>query len=347
MKNFFKSLLVNVSIVIEILKSFLIMCLVLVAIVVALSAVIHNVLKIREVYAEDTLGYKNLVTVSNNRMNVQVIGEGPRTAVILSSFGNPSPVIQYKVYADRLISNGYKVVIIEYFGYGYSLSSKETRALNFIVSEINEVLTNSGVYGPYTLIANGISGVYAEGYINSYPDKVERLILIDSVYAASIDEDYMQKYIDNQKFNITLTSWAELTGYARILSYVKPDAFGIDKMQEYGFSKADISLYRKMVANRFYTSTMKREFKMIKDNMTMLKTYVFPEYLPVTQILSSEYTNEFALYKENKLMKKDLEDYAEELITNPSIQTIVSIDGEKQNLNLTNPDEVINTILGN
>ena len=347
MKSFLKNIMVSIYIGIEILKSFLIMCLVLAAIVTALSAVIHNVFKIREIYAEDKLGYKKLVTVSNNRMNVQVVGEGERTAIILSSFGTPSPIIQYKACADTLAANGYRVVIIEYFGYGYSLSTKDSRTLAAIASEVNEALTNSNIYGPYTLIACGISGLYAETYANNYPDQVERLILIDSVYAASIDEAYMRKYIDELSFNITLTSWAEMTGYARIMSYVKPDMFGIDKMQELGYSNNDISVYRKMIANRFYTATMKREFRMLSTNMEMLKNYVFPEYLPVTQIFSSEYSNEFAQYKAENLMKKDLDDYAEGLITNSQIQKIVSIDGEKENLNLSNPGEVVSIILEN
>ena len=81
------------------------MCLVIIAIFTALSAVVHNVFKIREIYAEDTTGYKNLFTVSENRMNVQVVGEGERTIVILSAFATPSPILQYKTYTDRLVQN--------------------------------------------------------------------------------------------------------------------------------------------------------------------------------------------------------------------------------------------------
>lgn len=340
MQKFLKSLSVSIAIFLEVLKSFLIMCLVIVAIFVALSSIIHNVFKIREIYSQDKTGYKNFVTVKTNRMNVQVTGEGDRTAVILSSFGTPSPIIQYKTYANFLASNGYRVVILEYFGYGYSLSSKEPRTVDNIVSEINMALEASEIYGPFTFIANGTSGLYAEAYENAFPGSIERLVLIDSVYPATIKEKFMKEHISDEEFNVTLTSVAELSGYARILSYVNPSMFGIDKMKEYGFSKDDITFYRKMIANRFYTSTMVKEYKALADNMEKYKDYTFPDYLNVTQILSSEYIEEFENYKKEKLLNKDLEEYANDMITNEDIQKVVVVEGEKENLNISNPEEV-------
>ena len=345
--NFLKSLRVNIGFTIEVLKSFLIMLIVFFAIIIVLFSVIHNLLKIREIYAEDTAGYKNLVDVNSNRMNVYIEGEGDKTAILLSNFGEPSPVVKYKAYKDRLVDNNYRVVIIEYFGYGYSLSTKDTRDIENITNEINEALNKSGIEGPYMMIANGISGIYAENYIDKFPDLVDKLVLIDSVYANSIDEKYIKDTIQDNSFNITLTSFIENTGYARILSYIKPNIFGIDKMKELGFSSSDISLYRKMIANRFYTKTMKNEYKNLIDNMEQSKDYVFPEYLNVIQILSNEYIKEFSEYKKEKLIKKDIKQYANDLITNYEIQKIINIKGEKNNLNLSNPDEVINTIITN
>lgn len=341
MKNVFRGIIVEFAVVLEVIKSFLISCIVIGAVLLALSAVIHNVFKIREIYAEDNLGYKNLVSVEMNRINVKVSGDGEQTVVILSSFANPSPIVQYKAYTNELVQRGYRVVVIEYFGYGYSLSSKDPRTVQYFVSEINAALENSEIYGPYIFLASGNSGLYASAYASSYPDSVQRLVLVDSIYPATIDEWYIKKQIEDQNFNITLTSFAELTGYARILSYVKPDMFGIDKMQNLGFSNDDIKFYRKMIANRFYTKTMRNEYKALVKNMEDYKDYKFPDYLPVTQILSDEYVKEYANYKSDNLIKKDIETYASDLITNNDIQTIITVDGEKENLNLTNPTSVI------
>ena len=340
MKSFLKNLWVSISMGLEILKSFIVMCLVVIAIFTALGAIVHNVFKIREIYSDDNLGYKKLVNVSDNRMNVYVEGEGEKTIVILSNFGNPSPIIQYKTYTDRLVANNYRVVVIEYFGYGYSLSSKSPRSIGYIANEINEALNVSEIYGPYTILANGTSGLYAAVYAKNFPDLVDRLVLVDSIYPATINEESMKNKIEDNNFNLKLTSFAELTGYARYLSYLKPDMFGIDKMEQYGYSKSVIAGYRKMIANRFYTKTMRNEYKALADNMEIIKDYTFPDYLNTIQIISSEYQNE-------KLLNKNIKDYADALITNSDIQKVYIIEGEKDNLNLSNPDEVINTIINN
>lgn len=341
MKNFFRGIIVEFAVILEVLKSFLVSCIVIVAIITALSAIIHNVFKIREIYAEDTSGYKNLVSVDMNRINVQVSGEGEQTVVILSDYATPSPILEYKTYTEELVSKGYRVVVIEYFGYGYSLSSKDPRTVSYFVSEISAALTNSEIYGPYIFLASGTSGIYASAYAENYPDSVQKLVLVDSIYPATINEAYIEKQLKDQNFNITLTSFAELTGYARIASYVKPDMFGIDKMQNLGYSSEDIKIYRKMIANRFYTKTMRNEYKALIQNMQEYKDYKFPDYLPVTQILSDEYVKEYADYKSEKLIKKDIETYAKDLITNSEIQSVVTVTGEKNNLNLTNPTSVI------
>lgn len=339
-----KKFLVALNIMWESVKSFLIAILVVVAIIVAICSILHNVLKIREIYAEDTTGNKNLVTVDENRLNVKVIGAGEQTIVILPEFGESSPIIKYKTYAEKLSAN-YRVVIIEYFGYGYSLSSKEDRTNYQFAEEINSALMASQIGGPYTFLATGMSSMYAYTYANLYPNNVQELVIVDGIYPNSIKDTYTQKYVEDYMTNISLTTLAEFSGYARILSYVKPSTFHIDQMKELGFSNEDIKVYRKMIANRYYTGTMRREIKQLENNMNELQDYVYPDYLKVKQILSSGYIDEVnTLIKENRA-KISLETYANNIITNPSIQTVVTIDGEKSNLSLDNPDEVVNAIM--
>lgn len=50
--------------------------------------------------------------------------------------------MEYKALADSL-STGYKVVIAEPLGYGYSLSTKDERTSKNIVKELREALANS------------------------------------------------------------------------------------------------------------------------------------------------------------------------------------------------------------
>lgn len=338
-----KSFLAYVSMILDILKSFIIALIVILVSIFALIGILHNVLKIREIYKEDNTGYKNLVWVDKNRMNTQIVGEGEKTIVILSDFATPSPIIQYKTYVDRL-SSSYKVVIVEYFGYGYSLSTNEDRNSSQIAHEVKTALEQCGINGSYTILANGYSSIYAFTYANLYPENIERLVVVDGIYPSSIKENYIKQYYKDKETNAVINSYFEITGYARILSYLKPDIFGIDKMKEYDFSETDISVYRKMIANRFCTKTMRNEIKKLIENIQALENYEYPDYLPVTQILSKEYVQEFQNYKKGKFINKDIEEYANDLITNSQIQETVIVEGSR-NLNLSNPDAVVQKIL--
>lgn len=339
-----KKILVAISIMWEYLKSFLIAVLIGCAIIFAFTSIIHNVFKIREIYAEDKTGYKNLVNVNENRMNVRVTGNGNSTVVILPEFAECSPIIKYKTYSDRL-SDNYKVVTIEYFGYGYSLSSKEDRTSMQIAQEIKSALTESGIGGPYIFVANGVSSLYLYAYSNLYPDDIEKMVVIDGVYPSSINDKYTEKYVEDLTTNATITSFAELTGYARIMSYINPSTFHIDKMKELNFDKQDIKTYRKMIANRYYTGTMRREVKELKNNMENLASYTYPDYLPVTQILSNDYISEVDELVNEKKTKVKLEEYANSIMTNSTIQKVVTLDGGRANLSLDNPDGVVEAIM--
>ena len=100
-----------------------------------------------------------------------------------------------------------------------------------------------------------------------------------------------------------------------------------------------------MIANRYYTGTMKREIKELKTNMQNLQSYQYPSFLTVNQVLSTGYIDEVKqLVKENKT-KTNLEKYANDMITNADIQDVVTVEGKKSNLSLDNPDKVIEAIL--
>jgi len=328
----------------EHIKSFVLAVLIGLAIIIALCSILHNVFKIREIYQADRSGYKNLITVSDNRMNARTAGYGDQTVVILPDVGESSPIVRYKKYSDALSSN-YRVVTLEYFGYGFSLSAKSERTNIKFAQEIKGALEALGIPGPYIFLATGTSSMYAYTYSNLYPEDIQKLVIVDGIYPKSLEDEYTNKYVDDYMTNRSFTFFAEFTGYARILSYVSPHTFHIDQMRDLGFSDGDIKVYRKMIANRYYTSSMKKEIKELKNNMMQLQSYQYPNYMPVTQILSSGYVEEVdALIKEG-LTKTKLEDYAKGLITNSSIQTVETIDGEKSNLSFDNPMKVAEAIM--
>ena len=109
--------------VLDAIKDFLVHWGLKILVLLFVCMILHNVVKMSEISTRYTGQYKNLVMVypeENKMMNIYTVGEGPKTIVILAGFGSQSPIIQYKALADGL-KDEYKVAIVEYFGYGYSM----------------------------------------------------------------------------------------------------------------------------------------------------------------------------------------------------------------------------------
>lgn len=335
-----KKLLRKISVLSDTVKGILITVVVFSLIAIFSCIIIHNILKIGEISTKYSGDYKNLVPITENKMmNVYVEGEGDSTIVILSEFASESPIVQYKAIVERL-KNNYKVVVIEYFGYGFSMSANEERINKNIALEIKTALASSGIEGQYILMPHGISNIYAMYYADVYPEDIKGIISIDGLYPNELSETYLSSKIDDMEKNVTLTSIAEVTGFSRVLSYVKPEDFYINVMQSDSvYTYEDISVYRNRIGSNYLNSTMVKEIKKLKENMEELKNYKYSEYLPVLQILSTDKINEYNSYKLNGDTKKDLEDFANEFITNSEIQMIVEIEGDHM-LQLTNPEDI-------
>lgn len=341
--------------IIDFVKDFLVVWGVKILIVIFIFVIMHNIIKISEISSRYQGEYKNLVSIYEEErkfMNYYSVGEGDRTIVILPEFGAQSPVIQYKALADGLKDN-YRVVIVEYFGYGFSMSMKDHRRSNEnIVEEIKMLLENIDVYGPYTFIASDTSNVYAMSFQERYPDLVSSIISINGVYPSEVKNDYLLRNLRARVSNVNINSIWELTGFERILSFFHESTFYIDEMRKLdnNYTKEEISVYRNRIGSSYLTRTMVREINCLEDNMNELKNHVYPEYLPVLQILSSEKKGIYDAFKESKNSTFNLTDLAKGVITNAEIQKVETIEGDKQMLQLSNPKDLLSSIrsfLGN
>lgn len=339
-----KKFLTRISIFFDILKDFLVAVLVTVLILLFTTGIAHNLLKINEVSGKYTGEYKNLYNAGNNRMmNIYTIGQGDKTLVILSGFGLQSPVIEYKSFA-RNLSSDCRVVIVEYLGYGYSLKAETDRTSENIVKEVRMALADAGIYGPYTLVPHSISNIYAIKYQELYPDEVSAIISIDGLMPNMSKEQAFIKEINSSKTNIQVSSIAEFTGFARVLSYVKPKLFYIDKMQaDSNYTAEDIKEFRKRIGIGYLTGSMVKEINKLQENLMAEKEYVYPNYLPVLEILTTESVEKYKEQKNQNIISKDYEEYANNMLSNPVLQQVQIIEGDHM-VPVTNPSSVAQMI---
>ena len=98
--------------------------------------------------------------------------------VFLSGSGTAAPSYDFKILYSKL-SDRYRIIVIEKFGYGYSDLFEGPTDIDQVVDYQREALKQIGEDGPYILLPHSMSGLEAMRWIQLYPDEVTALIGID------------------------------------------------------------------------------------------------------------------------------------------------------------------------
>ena len=337
--NIIKKILGQIWLVIDSIKGFLIAIGIIFLIIFMVSIITHNFLRFEEISIKYTGEYKNLYSAKESMMNVYVTGQGEQTILIMSGFGVASPTLEYKALADQL-SHDYRVVIIEYPGTGFSLSTKDNRTNQNIIEEVREALNSAEIYGPYILMPIDISNIYAMYYAQNYPQEVTSIISIDGIYPKAIKKSsFKDEYLTNYISNVRFYSILGISGIYRWETYLDPEKYNITKLEKNeSYNENEIKLYRKLLANKFLTKEMRNEIKCLEENMKELQDYEYPESLPVLQILLRDSIKEY----ENR--GEDLKKYATDIVTNPSIQKTRILDGNIEEYIFEDSETIINAV---
>ncbi len=342
-----KKFLARISVLWEAIKGFVIAIVATILIIAFTLGIAHNLLKINELSSKYHGEYKNLVKIEETTMvNFYTVGDGAETIVIMPGFGIQSPVLFYKELAKRLAGEGYKVVIYEPLGYGFSTSAKTDRTATQMAHDLHNGLQEAGIGGPYILMPHSISSLYAMKFAQTYMDQVSAIVSIDGIVPGMYKEAKFQEYLDAEKTNVNISSIAGLSGYERILSYVKPEMFYIDYMTKYGYSGDDINLYRAEIAINYLDRSMVKEIDRLKDNVQNLQNFKYLDSLPVVQIVTTDTIEEYDAKKKSKEYTNDYKYYSNQLVTNSYLQRMVIVEGDHM-IPITDPDKIVNAVKEN
>ena len=128
-----------------------------------------------------------LVEVNGHNMNIFTEGGGNHTLVFLSPSQDTSPVLTFRPLYSKL-SDEYRIVVAEKFGYGMSDIVGGERNYEAMVDEIRTALSEAGVNAPYILCPYSKSGLDALIWAQKYPDEVEGIISIDMAFPGHMEK---------------------------------------------------------------------------------------------------------------------------------------------------------------
>ena len=195
------------------------------------------------------------VEVNGHDMHLYIEGEGQPTIVFMSGGGTSSPVLDFKSLYS-LLSDEYRIAVVEKIGYGFSEVADVERDIDTILFETREALIKSGINGPYILMSHSMSGIEALYWAQIYPDEVVAIIGLDMSVPKSY-EDY--------KINLPMIKLAGLAANIGITRWM-PDLAESDAIKYGALSDEEKELYRVIFYRRTATKTMLNEVRDIKEN---------------------------------------------------------------------------------
>ena len=240
---------------------------------IIVSFVRHKICSFREKELLTPLG--KLVEVNGHNMSVYTEGEGDKTLVFLSGGGTCSPILDFKSLYS-LLSNEYKIAVVEKFGYGFSDVVDEQRDIDTMLSETRMALEKAGIEGPYVLCPHSMSGLEALYWAQKYPEEVEAIIGLDMAVPA---------YYDEMRISIPITKLGQYGAALGITRWI-PSLAESDAIKVGTLSEEEKEIYRAVFYQRTATVTMIDEVKAVKDNAKTVKENGVPQ-VPMLLFISN------------------------------------------------------------
>lgn len=235
-----------------------------IALFVIISLVRHKVCSSREKNLLTPLG--ELVEVNGYKMSVYTEGDGDKTLVFMSGGGTCSPILDFKSLYS-LLSNDYKIVVVEKFGYGFSDVVDENRDIDTMLSETRMALDKAGIKGPYVLCPHSMSGLEALYWAQKYPEEVEAIVGLDMA---------VPDYYDEMNINIPIMKLGQYGAALGITRWI-PSLAESDAIKSGTLSEKEKEIYRAVFYQKTATVTMINETKAVKQNANIVKENGIPQ----------------------------------------------------------------------
>ena len=105
-------------------------------------------------------------------------GQGPVVVFLHGSGNGASGYSNFKHNYPALVEAGYRVIVPDMIGFGYSDKPDDVEyPLDFFIECMKQLLDVVGI-DRYTLVGNSLGGAVALGFALAHPDHVERLVLM-------------------------------------------------------------------------------------------------------------------------------------------------------------------------
>lgn len=298
--------------------------------VLFLFIVIHQIITLVEKKKYPAIG--KVVTVDQKQMSLYIAGKGKHTIVLLPGLGTTSPILDFMPLVDTLAKDN-RVVVVEFFGYGWSDITPKERTIENEVEELRSALKAADIEGPYILMPHSLSGLHSIYYANTYPDEVAGIIGIDCALPTMTD------YFDDEELPEPISlvnSQLVNLGVMRLINFIAPDNFTSDNSSHY-YTEENLTIQRCIASRNASNKNVIDQSNHIADSIKKTHKMKFRKDLPLL----------FFAPDESNLTPRDdgktKTSFYETYIANPSLQKVITLNGPHY-LHWTCKDEIATAV---
>ena len=217
-----------------------------------------------------------LVEVDGNNMSVYTEGSGDKTLVFLSGSETPSPILDFKSLFS-LLSDEYRIVVVERFGYGFSDVVDKPRDIDTVLSETRAALAAADIDGTYVLCPHSMSGLEALYWAQQYPEEVEAIVGLDM----AVPEAY--KNFKNNAFMNATSQFNAKTGMIRLVPLLNE----LDCVEHGTLTEEEKEIVHALLYKNFSNRTTINELKYISENAKIVGAGEIPQ-VPMLLFISND-----------------------------------------------------------
>lgn len=217
-----------------------------------------------------------VVEVDGHKMSVYTEGTGDKTLVFLSGSDTPSPILDFKSLFS-LLSDEYRIVVVERFGYGFSDIVDKPRDIDTVLSETRAALAAADIDGPYVLCPHSMSGLEALYWAQQYPEEVEAIVGLDMAVP-----DAYENFKNNVFMNAT-SQFNAKTGIIRLLPLLNE----LDCVKHGTLTEEEKKIAHALLYKNFSNRTTINELKYVSENTTIVGAGEIPQ-VPMLLFISND-----------------------------------------------------------
>lgn len=138
----------------------------------------------------------NLIDVGGFKMHIYCTGEGSPTVILETLSGGTS---SYWGWVQPGVAKDARVCVYDRAGRGWSEPDPQPQSLARTVRNLQTLLTNANISGPYVLVGHSIGGIYVRQFAADYPQEVTGMVLVDAANPFQFDR-YPEMMAENESY---------------------------------------------------------------------------------------------------------------------------------------------------